>query len=154
MLKCVNLIEIPFYTYLHASSFLVLWDHCADTGSWIRFVFKSPENKNHAYKNYYRINKFLPVLFKKSSIVINTVEIPFYTYLHASSFLVLWDHCADTGSWIRGPIRIYEGKYGYLRDIRIFAPRTNNQHWLSAIIKIILHPFGSLPGFPARVIVL
>jgi hypothetical protein len=31
-LKCINLIEIRFYV----SSFLVLWDHCADTGSWIR----------------------------------------------------------------------------------------------------------------------
>jgi hypothetical protein len=28
-----------------------------------------------------------------------------------SSFLVLWDHCTDTGSWIRGKIRIYEDKY-------------------------------------------
>jgi hypothetical protein len=34
MLKCVNLIEIRFYAYLYASSFLVLWDHYADTGSW------------------------------------------------------------------------------------------------------------------------
>jgi hypothetical protein len=25
----------------------------------------------------------------------------------------LWDHCADTGSWIRGQIRTYDGKYGY-----------------------------------------
>jgi hypothetical protein len=33
MLKCVNLIEIRFYTYFHISSFLVLWDHCADTRS-------------------------------------------------------------------------------------------------------------------------
>jgi hypothetical protein len=39
MLKCVNLIEIRFYTYCHASSFVVLWDHCADTGGWIRGVF-------------------------------------------------------------------------------------------------------------------
>jgi hypothetical protein len=46
---------------------------------------------------------------------VNLIEIRFYTYFHASSFLVLWDHCADTGSWIRGEIRIYEGKYGYLR---------------------------------------
>jgi hypothetical protein len=27
----------------------------------------------------------------------------------------LWDHSADTGSWIRGQIRTYEGKYGYVR---------------------------------------
>jgi hypothetical protein len=44
----------------------------------------------------------------------------------------LWDHCADTGSWIRGLIRTYEGKYGYLRsntDIcLVFALRANNQH--------------------------
>ena len=26
---------------------------------------------------------------------------------YASSFLVLWDHCADTGSWIR----IFDGQY-------------------------------------------
>ena len=46
---------------------------------------------------------------------VDLIEIRFHTYLYASSFLVLWDHCADTGSWIRGQIRIYEGKYGYLR---------------------------------------
>jgi hypothetical protein len=36
MLKCVNLIEIRLYAYLYASTFLVLWDHCADIGTWIR----------------------------------------------------------------------------------------------------------------------
>ena len=65
---------------------------------------------------------------------VNLIEIRFY----ASYFLVLWDHCADTGSWIRGQIRIYECKYGYLRantDIcPIFALSANNQHWLLAII--------------------
>jgi hypothetical protein len=48
---------------------------------------------------------------------VNLIEIQFYAYLYASSFLVLWDHCADAGSWIRGQIRIYEGKYGYLSRI-------------------------------------
>ena len=58
---------------------------------------------------------------------VNFIEIRSYAYLYASSFLVynLWDHCTDTGSWISGEIRIYEGKYWYLR---------NNQHWLLAII--------------------
>ena len=42
---------------------------------------------------------------------VNLIEIQFYAYLYASSFLVLSDHGADTGSWIRGQIRIYEGKY-------------------------------------------
>jgi hypothetical protein len=69
---------------------------------------------------------------------VNLIEIQFYAYLYASSFLVLWDHCADAGSWIRGQIRIYEGKYGYLRanmDIcPVFALRANSQHWLLAII--------------------
>jgi hypothetical protein len=73
---------------------------------------------------------------------VNLIEIRFYAYLYASSFLVLWDHCADTGSWIPGQIRIYEGKYGYLRantniwgPIRIFAPYgkyptlTFSYHW-------------------------
>ena len=46
---------------------------------------------------------------------VDLIEIRFHTYFYASSFLVLWDHCEDTGSWIRGQIRIYEGKYGYLR---------------------------------------
>ena len=36
----------------------------------------------------------------------------------------LWDHCADIGSWIRGQIRTYEGRYRYY-----------NQHWLLAIIE-------------------
>jgi hypothetical protein len=34
-------------------------------------------------------------------------------------------------------VRIFEGQYGYLRantDIRIFALKVNNQHWLLAII--------------------
>ena len=59
------------------------------------------------------------------------------------SFLVLWtynlwDHCAETGSRIRGantniwePIRIFEGKYGYFLRIVL---RANNQLWLLAVI--------------------
>ena len=62
---------------------------------------------------------------------VNLIEIRFYAYLYAPSFLVLWDHCADTGSWIWGQIRIAEGKYGYLP---VFALGANNQPWLLAII--------------------
>ena len=48
----------------------------------------------------------------------------------------LWDHCADTGSWIRGKIRTYEGITDIWGQIRIFAlRRANNQHWLLAIIE-------------------
>jgi hypothetical protein len=42
--------------------------------------------------------------------------------LHASSFHILWYHCADTGSWIRV-------------QKRIFTLRANNKHWLPAIIE-------------------
>jgi hypothetical protein len=45
-----------------------------------------------------------------------------------------WDHCPYTGSWIRGKIRIYEGKYGYLRANTEIFPEGHNQHWLLAII--------------------
>jgi hypothetical protein len=34
----------------------------------------------------------------------------------------LWDHCADTGSWIRGKIRIFEGKYWYFEGIYGYLP--------------------------------
>jgi hypothetical protein len=81
-------------------------------------------------------NVIIPICWN----VLIWLKYDFNAYLYASSFLVLWDHCADTGSWIRGQIRIYmyEGKYGYLRantDIcPIFALSANNQHWLLAII--------------------
>jgi hypothetical protein len=62
------------------------------------------------------------------------IEIRFYAHLYASSFLVLWDHCADAGSWIRRQIQIYEGKYGYLRaNTDICTVGQNNQHWLLAV---------------------
>jgi hypothetical protein len=58
-----------------------------------------------------------------------------------ASFLVLWDYCTNTGNWMMGQIRLFEGKYGYLRantDIlranTDIALRANNQHWRLAII--------------------
>ena len=70
-----------------------------------------------------------------------------YDYMHifvhhlcAPSFLVLWynynlwDHCADTRSWIRGQIRIFEGKYRYWRTNTDFIMKANSLHWLLAII--------------------
>jgi hypothetical protein len=58
---------------------------------------------------------------------VNLIEIQFY----ASSFLVLWDQCADAEVELGG-------KYGYLManmDIcPVFALRANSQHWLLAII--------------------
>ena len=88
----------------------------------------------------YSVSKLF-ILYSNMLKCVNLIEIRFY----ASSFLVLWDHYADTGSWIRGQIRIYEGKYGYMRantdiwgQIWIFegkfALRANTQHWLLAII--------------------
>ena len=67
---------------------------------------------------------------------VNLIEIRFYAYLYASSFLVLWDHYADTRSWIRGEIRIHEGKDGYMRanadiwgQIRIFEGKYGYLPW-------------------------
>ena len=67
---------------------------------------------------------------------VNLIEIRFYAYLYASSFLVLWHIIFKTTAQI--PEVEYGGKYGYMRpdtDIcPVFALRANNQHWLLAII--------------------
>ena len=42
----------------------------------------------------------------------------------------LWDHCADTGSWIQGQIwTMYEGKYEYLPRGQITWTRTISYYW-------------------------
>jgi hypothetical protein len=77
------------------------------------------------------------------------IEIRFYAYLYASSFLVLWDHCADTGSWIRGQIRIwgqiwiFEGKYG-LPTLTLFL--LNCHYWFEycRIITLSIHAYTIL----------
>ena len=70
--------------------------------------------------------------FHSNVIVLGRFYKQFLTSLYISTFFLisfciifcctwtynLWDHCADTRSWIRGQIRIYEGKYGYLRTKR------------------------------------
>ena len=67
---------------------------------------------------------------------VNLIEIRFYAYLYASSFLVLWHIIFETTAQI--PEVELGGKYGYMRantDIcPVFAPSVNNQHWLLAII--------------------
>ena len=60
---------------------------------------------------------------------VNWIEIRFYAYLYASSFLELWHIIFETTAHI--PEVEFGGKYGYLHNI---ALRANNQHWLLAII--------------------
>jgi hypothetical protein len=49
-----------------------------------------------------------------------------FTIFPCTLTYLFWDQVADTRSYIRGQIRIFEGQYGYMR--------ANNQHWLLAII--------------------
>jgi len=46
------------------------------------------------------------------------LQIFLYTIFPCTLTYNVWHHCTDTGSWIWGQIRTYEGKYGYLRAIR------------------------------------
>jgi hypothetical protein len=69
-----------------------------------KFV-KSTQNVWHLNGNSYSRFKLFK-LYSNMLKWVNLIEIRFYAYLYASSFLVLWDYCADTGSWIRGQIRI------------------------------------------------
>ena len=93
---------------------------------------------HNLFISYFALTFFFQALTFIFELTNNLIEIRLWTYLYASSFLVLWDLCAGTGSWIWGQILTYEGKYVYLKantDIcLVFALRANNQHRLLAII--------------------
>jgi len=89
-------------------------------------------NTTYTFKSIIRFNlfEFIPILN-----ILKCVRLIEYTIImhHLSKCTLtynLWDHCADTGSWIRRQMRTYEGKYGYLP---IFSLMANNQHCLTAI---------------------
>jgi hypothetical protein len=91
----------------------------------LTFEWKFLFNTTYTFELIIRFKLFK--LYSNMLKCVNLIEIWFYAYLYVSSFLVLWhiiwDHCADTGSWIRGQIQTFA-----------FAPSGNNQHWLLAII--------------------
>jgi hypothetical protein len=129
-MKCVNFIEIRFYAYLYASSFLVLSDHCTDTGSWIRGQIRIFQQTVIDLVPNPRITLF-PYSNIQENLTINLYGANDKNWNSDLYWNVMFNSCnmmnyrklnsgANTDIW--GQIRI--------------APYLpwNNQHWLLAII--------------------
>jgi hypothetical protein len=80
-----------------------------DVYIWVDYSFSS-------YLNFIPI--FWNVLIWLKYDLLNIFMHPFPCTLTYT----LWDHCADTGSWIRGKIRIFEGKCWYFEGIYGYLP--------------------------------
>ena len=118
-----------------------LW-HLNGNSYSTRLIHLSQLFRFKLFKLYYNVLK-----------CVNLIEIRFYSYFYTILPCTLtynvWHHCTDTGSWIRGPIYIFEGKYRYWHwgqitntDFRLLLDMQKRTDWIKIMINTLYMLFN------------